>query len=207
MRTRRCLVWDAPNIDMAIAQIVGARPTPAERPDFNSLARWFVAGGDPDDADNQAAVFVNVPDHHADRLQQWVVWLLSVGYRVFAKPRTHGSDVDRDMVTYLMACAKDGGLGEVVVASHDANNFLEPLEKLAADGVTVTVIGFAEQAGRLSRTPSIHFVDFADIPELFKVPLPRVDLSRLPAEGRWFEPRVPLATTETPAEAPAPYEE
>ncbi len=186
---------------MAIAQIVGARPTPAERPDFNSLARWFVAGGE--QADNEAAVFVNVPEYHADRLQQWVVWLLSVGYRVFAKPRTPGSDVDADMVDYLRSRAGDGGLAEVVVASHDANNFLEPLEKLAADGVTVTVIGFAEHAGRLSHGDTIRFVDFADIPDLFKVPLPRVDLSRLPPSGRWFEPRVPLAA----GEEPVPYEE
>jgi uncharacterized protein len=201
MRTRRCLVWDAPNIDLAIASIVGARPTPAERPDFLALARWFVSGGD--GMENEAAVFVNVPEYHADRLQQWVVWLLSVGYRVFAKPRTPGSDVDADMVRYLMSQREDDDLAEVVVASHDANNFLEPLEKLAADGVTVTVIGFAEQAGRLSRAASLRFVDFADIPELFKVPLPRVDLTRLPVEGRWFEPRVPLAA----AEDPEPYDE
>lgn len=205
MRIRRCLVWDAPNIDMAIASIVGARPTPAERPDFLALARWFVAGGD--NMTNEAAVFVNVPEYHADRLQQWVVWLLSVGYRVFAKPRTPGSDVDADMVSYLMDRANLGDLAEVVVASHDASNFLEPLEKLAADGVTVTVVGFAEQAGRLSRTDSIQFVDFADIPALFSVPLPRVDLTRLPAAGRWFEPRVPLAAVEEVEESVLYHEE
>ena len=185
---------------MAIASIVGARPTPAERPDFLALARWFVAGGE--SQENEAAVFVNVPEYHADRLQQWVVWLLSVGYRVFAKPRTPGSDVDTDMVRYLLDRAGEHDLAEVVVASHDANNFLEPLEKLAAGGVTVTVVGFAEHAGRLSRVETIRFVDFADIPQLFSVPLPRVDLTRLPPEGRWFEPRVPLA-----AEEPEPYAE
>jgi uncharacterized protein len=193
-------VWDAPNIDMAIASIVGARPTPAERPDFIALARWFVAGGE--SMTNEAAVFVNVPEHHADRLQQWVVWLLSVGYRVFAKPRLLGSDVDSDMIDYLEEQAESGDLVEVVVASHDANNFLEPLEKLATDGVAVTVIGFAEQAGRLSRSEALRFTDFADIPHLFSVPLPRVDLARLPAEGRWFSPRVPLAATD-----PEPYSE
>jgi uncharacterized protein len=200
MPPRRCLVWDAPNIDMAIASIVGARPTPAERPDFLALARWFVAGGE--GMTNEAAVFVNVPEYHADRLQQWVVWLLSVGYRVFAKPRTPGSDVDKDMIDYLDELAQAGDLLEVVVASHDANNFLEPLEKLAADGVAVTTIGFAEHAGRLSRVESIRFIDFADIPDLFSVPLPRVDLTRLPLEGRWFDPRVPLAATD-----PEPYHE
>lgn len=201
MRTRRCLVWDAPNIDMAIASIVGARPTPAERPDFLALARWFVAGGE--GMANEAAVFVNVPEYHADRLQQWVVWLLSVGYRVFAKPRTPGSDVDTDMIRYLTERAGDKELAEVVVASHDANNFLGPLEKFAANGVAVTAIGFAEHAGRLSHAEFIRFVDFAEIPNLFSVPLPRVDLTRLPPEGRWFEPRVPLAAEEEPT----PYEE
>lgn len=165
------------------------------------MARWFVAGGE--GMTNEAAVFVNVPEYHADRLQQWVVWLLSVGYRVFAKPRTAGSDVDADMIHYLTEQAGDKDLAEVVVASHDANNFLGPLEKFAADGAAVTAIGFAEHAGRLSHTEFIHFVDFADIPDLFSVPLPRVDLTRLPQEGRWFEPRVPLAAAEEP---PAPYE-
>lgn len=201
MRTRRCLVWDAPNIDMAIASIVGARPTPAERPDFLALARWFVASGE--GMENEATVFVNVPEYHADRLQQWVVWLLSVGYRVFAKPRTPGSDVDADMIRYLTERGGDQGLAEVVVASHDANNFLEPLEEFAADGVAVTAIGFTEHAGRLSHAESIRFIDFADIPDLFSVPLPRVDLTRLPPQGRWFEPRVPLAAVEG---EPTPYE-
>ncbi|MDP8969631.1 MAG: NYN domain-containing protein [Actinomycetota bacterium] len=197
MRNRRVLVWDAPNIDMSIAQLVGSKPRPSQRPDLRALGRWFVDSGAPGVV-SEAAVFVNVPEHLTDRLRQWVIWLTSAGYSVFAKPKVEGSDIDEDMVRYVTVDIPTADLAEVVVASHDANNFLEPLEALAAAGPEVTVIGFAEFAGRLCHSSAIRFLDFDDIPGLFVAPLPRVDLAGLPPEGRWFPARGVLGAVEEP---------
>ncbi len=32
------LVWDAPNIDMTLSNVIGGRPTPASRPRFDAVA-------------------------------------------------------------------------------------------------------------------------------------------------------------------------
>ena len=208
MVKRRILAWDAPNMDMCIAQLLGCKPTPVYRPDFVALARWFVRGGEgvapahafPPTID-EAAVFVNVPDHLTERLRQWVMWLTASGYRVFAKPKHEGSDIDAEMVEYICG-VPTAELSEVVIASHDAANFADPLHALAEAGVTITVIGFAEFAGSLSKSHHISFMDLESIPGLFAKPLPRVDLRTLPPEGRWFEPRGPLGIALVPAVHP-----
>ena len=43
------LVWDAPNVDMTLSNVIGGRPTPASRPRFDAVARWLLAAaGDRD---------------------------------------------------------------------------------------------------------------------------------------------------------------
>jgi len=190
----RRLAWDAPNVDMQIASILGHRPTPQDRPDFDALGRWFVAQAPPG-VDSEAAVFVNVPEAQPERLLQWLTVLVSVGYRVFAKPKIGDSDVDDDMVRYLTAPGTDEALAEVVVVSHDSAAFLAPLEELAGRGVAVTVLAFAEYAGGLRHSELLDFIDLGDVPRLFSTPLPRMDLTGLPPEGRWFEPRGRLGGT------------
>jgi uncharacterized protein len=186
--TRRLLAWDAPNIDMVISQILGARPTSEQRPDFEALARWFVAVGGPD-AQNEAAVFANVPEYQPTGLLGWLTWLSSKGYRIFARPKAGDSDIDEDVLRWLNEAAASGDLAEVVVASHDARAFLRPLEDLAEQGVKVTVIAFAELAGGLGLSDRIELIDLEDIPGLFRTSLPRLRLAALPDEGGWFEPR------------------
>lgn len=185
---RHVLVWDAPNVDMTLANIIDDKPTVRERPDMAVLADWLVARAGPDD-DVEACVFVNVAAHVAGALSGWIQWLLEEGFRVFAKPKAEGSDVDEDMIQHLEARAAQGDLAAVYVGSNDARNFLEPLEKYAADGVAAIVLGFSEYAGGLSQSNAIEFVDLESIEDLIAVPLPRVNLESLPPEGRWFEPR------------------
>src|SRR3712207_2173636 len=59
------LIWDAPNIDMTLSTVIGARPTAASRPRFDAIAAWFVdAAGDPgapDAPEVEACVFANIP--------------------------------------------------------------------------------------------------------------------------------------------------
>ena len=184
---RHVLVWDAPNIDMTLANIIEGKPTAHERPDMSVLAQWLVDHADGDDA--EACVFVNVAPHVAGPMRGWVVWLLEQGYRVFAKPKHDESDVDDDIIDHLEARRDDGDLAAVYVGSNDARAFVDPLTDLADDGVAVTVLGFAEYAGGLSALPGSRFVDLEAIEGLFAEALPRITLESLPEEGRWFEPR------------------
>jgi uncharacterized protein len=190
---KRLLVFDAPNIDMTLSHLLGAqrRPSRDERPDLAALARWFVA-----DVENaggsEAAVFLNVsrPETGIPAQTAWVHWLRGQGFRVFVKPKLDGSDIDDEMLAYVAGLST----GDVaVVASNDARNFLVPLEQLAERGVTVTVLGFREQAGPLPRSDKLRFVDLEAVPGLFKQRIAgRTILENLPPAGVWLEPLAPL---------------
>lgn len=183
---QRLLLWDAPNMDMTLSTLIGGKPTPRQRPNLGVLFEWFGNGGAGTD-ECEAAVFVNVPTHLAERMTGWVMWLNETGYRVFAKPKDGGSDIDEDLRARLHG-TDPGELAEVVLASHDAKAFLDDCETLAGKGVVVTVIGFRELAPRFARSESVRFLDLDQIPGLFDEPPPRVRLDALPPEGRWFEP-------------------
>jgi uncharacterized protein len=183
---QRLLLWDAPNMDMTLSTLIGGKPTPRQRPDLGALIEWFAARGSSEES-HEAAVFVNVPAHLAERMTGWVMWLNETGYRVFAKPKEGASDIDQDIRARLYA-VEPAELAEVVLASHDAKAFLEDGETLASKGVSVTVLGFRELAPRFARSETVTFVDLDEIPDLFDEPPPRVRLDALPIEGRWFEP-------------------
>ncbi|MDP8961984.1 MAG: NYN domain-containing protein [Actinomycetota bacterium] len=188
---RHLLVWDAPNVDMTLANIIDSKPTAKERPDLDVLGEWLMdRAGNANEV--EACVFVNVSPHVAGPMRGWVLWLLEEGFRVFAKPKIADSDVDADMLAHIERRFEEGDLEAVYVGSNDARNFLEPLEKLTNSGIGVTVLGFAEYAGGLSMSDRLRFVDLEDIPGLFAEPLPRINLENLPVTGRWFEPTGPL---------------
>lgn len=187
---RHVLVWDAPNMDMTLANIIEGKPTAHERPDMSVLAEWLVDHAEGDDV--EACVFVNVAPHVAGPMRGWVVWLLEQGYRVFAKPKHEDSDVDDDILAHIDQRRHEGGLEAVYVGSNDARAFTDPLARLVDEGIVVTVLGFAEYAGGLSTLAGARFVDLEAIDGLFAEALPRIRLEALPPEGRWFEPRGPL---------------
>ncbi len=184
---RHVLVWDAPNIDMTLANIIDGKPTARERPDLAVLGDWLVDRAGPD-AEVEACVFVNVAPHVAGPMRGWVLWLLEEGFRVFAKPKSGDSDVDDDMLDHLHLRIDEGGVEAVYVGSNDARNFLEPLEAMAEDGVEAIAMGFAEYAGGLNSSDLVRFVDLEAVEGLFAEPLPRLNLELLPPEGQWFEP-------------------
>jgi putative heme uptake system protein len=190
---RHVLVWDAPNVDMTLANIIDGKPTPKERPDLAVLGAWLVERAGEDD-DVEACVFVNVAPHVAGPMRGWVLWLLEQGFRVFAKPKLADSDVDDDMIDHLWDRYDGGDLESVYVGSNDARAFLEPLSELADNDVHVHVLGFAELAGGLSTADHVDFIDLEAIDGLFAEPLPRLTLETLPEEGRWFEPRGTLGS-------------
>ena len=45
---RVMLVWDAPNMDMSLGSLLGARPTAAFRPRFDAVGRWLLELAGPD---------------------------------------------------------------------------------------------------------------------------------------------------------------
>ena len=179
--------WDAPNVDMTLSNVIGARPSPTSRPRFDAVARWLVAGAG--DRDVEGAVFANVPPGAATGMRGWIEALRSFGYAVFAKPKLHpDDDVDLDMLRHISDRSGTHRLVRLVVASGDGRNFLAPLEDLARAGTDVTVLSFSEVAGYALESDLLHFVDLEDVPGAFISPLDRVRLDALPPQGAWLRP-------------------
>jgi len=187
------LVWDAPNIDMTLSNVIGARPTAASRPRFDAIAAWFVDGagdpGAPQQPDVEACVFANVPPQHATSLQRWVEALRSFGYAVFARPKLQpDDDIDQSMLDHISVRAHSHQLRRLVVFSGDGRNFAEPLEDLARAGTEVVVVAFSEVAGYAISSELLQFIDIEDVPGAFAAPLDRVRLDALPVDGAWLKP-------------------
>jgi putative heme uptake system protein len=186
-RARTLLVWDAPNMDMSLGSLLGARPTSAFRPRFDAVGRWLL--GQAGEGVAEATVFTNVVPGSTEIVRPWVEALRNVGFAVFAKPKTtEDSDVDDDMLAHIEARRAEGDLTHVVVASGDGRAFREPLEALVDAGVTVTVIGFREYAAFAVSSEIVEFLDLEEIDGVFREPLPRVSLDTLPEGGAWLQP-------------------
>ncbi len=186
--SRVLLVWDAPNMDMSLGSLLGARPTSAFRPRFDAVGRWLLELAGPD-AIAEACVFTNVVPGSTEVVRPWVEALRNVGFAVFAKPKvTEDSDVDDDMLRHIQLRMGEGSLRHVVVASGDGRAFREPLESLVTQSTAVTVIGFREYANFALTSEVIDFVDLEDIDGVFREPLPRMTLDTLPDEGAWLPP-------------------
>ncbi|MGQ0573756.1 MAG: NYN domain-containing protein [Pseudonocardia sp.] len=185
---RVLLVWDAPNMDMSLGTLLGARPTSAFRPRFDAVGRWLLELAGPV-AVAEATVFTNVVPGSTEVVRPWVEALRNVGFAVFAKPKiADDSDVDDDMLAHIALREDEGALRHVVVASGDGRAFREPLENLVAHGTSVTVIGFREHATFALSSEVIEFIDLEDIDGVFREPLPRITLDSLPDTGAWLPP-------------------
>jgi putative heme uptake system protein len=186
------LIWDAPNIDMTLSTVIGARPTAASRPRFDAIAAWFVDGaGDPaspDAPDVEACVFANIPPV-VGSLQRWVEALRGFGFAVFARPKAApDDDIDQAMLDHIEVRRHSHRLRRLVVFSGDGRNFAEPLEELARSGVQVVVVAFSEVAGYAISSELLEFIDIEDVPGAFAAPLDRVRLDALPPDGAWLRP-------------------
>jgi putative heme uptake system protein len=186
------LIWDAPNIDMTLSTVIGARPTAASRPRFDAIAAWFVEGaGDPEAPDApevEACVFANIPPN-VGSLQRWVEALRGFGFAVFARPKTApDDDIDQAMLDHIDVRRHSHRLRRLIVFSGDGRNFADPLEELVRAGVHVVVVAFSEVAGYAIGSELLEFIDIEDVPGAFAVPLDRVRLDALPPDGAWLRP-------------------
>jgi uncharacterized protein len=185
---RVLLVWDAPNMDMSLGSLLGARPTAVFRPRFDAVGRWLLEQAGAAGV-AEACVFTNVVPGSTEVVRPWVEALRNVGFAVFAKPKlTDDSDVDEDMLAHIALRRSEGDLAKVVVASGDGRAFRGPLEELVHAGVGVTVIGFREYALFAQVSDLLDFRDLEDIDGVFREPLPRMTLDTLPDEGAWLPP-------------------
>lgn len=187
------LLWDAPNVDMTLSDVLGRRPGPRDRPQFEIVGRWLLEKAADVGAEAEACVFLNVPAGNVAVIAPFVHALRMLGYSVFARPKHEGSDIDQAMIDHLEARATEGPLEVVVIASHDGTAFQEPLMERAAAGADAIVLGFEEYAGWALTNPSLSFVDLESIPGCFATPLDRMSLDRLPPEGAWLRPLRPLS--------------
>jgi putative heme uptake system protein len=193
---RMLLLWDSPNIDMVLGQLILRRkPTGRERPRIDALRGWLRERADDlGDADGErpkveASVFANVTERTFNGVVGWAEVVRQQGFRMFLKPKTRDdSDVDDDILDLLAARHREGGLREAILMSHDGMAFVEAAKTLIADGVRVTALVFPEHAQQLCQVDGIEVFDLEDVPGLFESPLPRLTYASLPAEGRWLEP-------------------
>jgi uncharacterized protein len=186
------LIWDAPNIDMTLSTVIGARPTAASRPRFDAIAAWFVEGAGnplaPDAPEVEACVFANIPPV-VGSLQRWVEALRGFGFAVFARPKSQpDDDIDQSMLDHIAVREHSHRLRRLIVFSGDGRNFAEPLEELARRGTQVVVVAFSEVAGYAISSDVLEFIDIEDVPGAFAVPLDRVRLDALPPGGAWLRP-------------------
>lgn len=193
---RMLLLWDSPNIDMVLGQLILRRkPTGRERPRIDALRGWLRERAD-DTGDREgerpsveASVFANVTERTFNGVVGWAEVVRQSGFRMFLKPKTRDdSDVDDDILELLAQRHREGGLREAIVMSHDGMAFAEAAKLLIADGVRVTALVFPEHAQQLCQVEGIEVFDLEDVPGLFEQPLPRLTYASLPAEGRWLEP-------------------
>lgn len=193
---RMLLLWDSPNIDMVLGQLILRRkPTGRERPRIDALRTWLRERAD-DTGDREgerpkveASVFANVTERTFNGVVGWAEVVRQQGFRMFLKPKSRDdSDVDDDILELLALRHREGGLREAILMSHDGMAFVEAAKTLIADGVRVTALVFPEHAHQLCQVDGIEVFDLEDIPGLFESPLPRLTFQSLPVEGRWLEP-------------------
>jgi putative heme uptake system protein len=184
---KRVLVWDAPNMDMALGEILGRATSSKERPSLARLMNWLAKRAGDDSLD--ACVFVNIPTNPSPRFHGWLRHLSTQGYRIFAKPKnaSRESDVDDDMVAFIQRHTGPD-LREVLIASHDAKCFQPLIQELVSAQIQVSVIGYAELVNGYETT-NLEFIDLESIEGVFVAPLPRhISIWRLPEVGMYFEP-------------------
>ena len=184
-KNRVVLVWDAPNLDMALSGLLGGRPTSADRPNFNALAKWLVNRAAAVDGTAEGTIFTNVVRGAEDRIRPWVDALRIIGFSVFALPKVNNSDVDANMVAALEAAIAAGDVSEILIASGDRRAFDDVATRAIAQGIKVSYLGFREFSGGPKLIP---FIDLDEIEGMLSRNVVRVSLTNLPDAGAVLAP-------------------
>lgn len=186
----RILVWDAPNMDMALSEIYGCFPLLGQRPNLEKLMHWYAKRCE--DEKFEACVFVNISVSNGSnpKFHGWLRYLSTNGFTVFAKSKEKDGlgDIDDDMLSYISKYI-DSNLSEVIIASHDAKCFAAISGELVARKIRVIILGFSELVNGYNLSEQIQFLDLEAIPLVFSEPLPRhINIWQLSLEGQFFPP-------------------
>ena len=190
---KRVLIWDAPNMDMALSEILGRRPVGEERPRVARLMDWLQARGRADNDEVSARVFANVSDANRENEKFLAFYqiLQTSGFEIFLKPKSASGegDIDENMVAYGRELLTQGGLRELIIGSHDARCFADLATTLIGRGINVVILGYHDRMGGYCNVEGLQRVDLEEIRGMFRTPPPRpVRVEDLPLEGHLFRP-------------------
>lgn len=190
------LMWDAPNMD-ATLHIVAATAGRTPRPVLTQLTSWLCEQAPGADADVEAIMCFFVIPGREEQVTGFVQAARAAGFGLQVRNRDHG-DVDPDVDALARArIAQRDRPGVLVLATHD-QRLAAPVGELARSrGWSVTQLGFREHSHWVSRLGWAQ-VDLEDVPGAFTEPLNRLDLYRIPPEGRWFPTQLALAPLNRP---------
>ena len=192
---RLIVVWDAPNMDMALGALLGGTPTAKSRPHFDRLAEWIGRRASERGLKPTATVFVNVSAQQEAAKRGFVQTVRAAGFGVFVRPKVGSrGDIDDAMLRHVRDAVSAGDVDEVIVASHDGRAFSGLLKELTHSGLSAAVLGFREHAGWTSTLTGVSFIDLESVEGCFREPMRRVDLSALPPMGAFLPPYVDIAS-------------
>jgi uncharacterized protein len=178
------LVWDLPNMNSSLEEVVGSSAAKRTRFDFVTLAAFLVEASGPD-LTPAGTVFLNAVKDQLPGLQRFVNMLRSCGFGVYARPKIDNSDIDDNLVAHVEATSV--GTAHLLIATHD-KALIERTVAALDPACKVTVLGFEELSSHASGSDRLEFVDLEDIDGMFTKPLARSLLSRLPEEGAYLRP-------------------
>lgn len=188
-RKRLVVVWDAPNIPIAVGTSLSTLPNGIERLSLDRVVEWLANRAAQRRLVLDATMFFNVPKHHIDELRHAVQAVRSTGFGVYARPKLSASDdVDDAMVTRIRNAVATSNVGEVIVASHDRRAFAPVLADVAAKGVPAFVLGHRQFATWVDAAVGVSFISLQSVADCFRERLTRVDLEYLPDEGTFLPP-------------------
>jgi len=188
LATVRLLVWNAPDVSESLRRVVVDDAAPLPEADLDALAEWL-ANRCSADEDPSAIVFTTITPGDEAAQRDAITAIRQQGFGVFVKGQ-RGTDgpirLSGALIEQLEAAGAAGELVEAIVADHDGS-LTARLEAIAGAGVTVTVLGFREEAGFAAASDALSFVDLEDVEGLFP-PLARTNLYDLPEEGLTLPP-------------------
>jgi uncharacterized protein len=202
----RLLLWNEHDIAARLADVLVAETDSPPSASLESLLDWLDARCG-EGEESQAIYLTMLAPGQEKSERDRITEIRTLGYGVFIKPAQDGAtpDLGAAAVAQVNASLARGDIvSEVLVATHDGA-LRSQLEGLAARGITVTVLGFREEAGFAAESSQLGFVDVEDT-GAFGSPLPRTNLYDVPAEGLSLPPlrrgkRAPVAVA---AEVAAP---
>ncbi len=177
---------DAENVDWAVASVLGRKPEPQDRVQFDRLVAFCEANFP---TPVRCVVVLNARGEQLpDAMIGFVRALKSAGCEVaLLYGRSDQKVVDVGILKLLEGIRTQRPKASVVLASHDGADFAEALKPMLAEGRQVALLGLREYVSQRFRelVPSgLKILDLEMNARVFQRPLPRL----LPVNVDEFDP-------------------